>query len=743
MGSRSRMESNTLTLVEAVDALTSIADTDFENEITPIQQQQMIERRKVKDATKDQVKSGISLQHPRETIDKMKTIFKTILLHLRQFYGRDYQETKDGPAIERIKSIMVLVGDAAKKLDKHAAVFHAAKTKSVSELKEYKHLQEFYLSRIARKIDDNTLSRWILALAKQAWTDKESIASIVKKPIEALHVFVDLESVKKDTEYELFFMRKQDGSRFFSPRLLRNIKLVCDFGGGFEGGKREMDPLEDVVFWRDRIFNAAAKGILKSLGNRLERFYRDAAKVKDQELVEDINKALMALMLSANDHNQLGQVPSKSCADYFADFQLFLRQALSKGDYQKLITYPPSAAQKLPNILLDMLHGLCTGLFVEVQLQRELSSIIHKLVSTASAERSPEHEKEASDTLWSRLAGDEAALGKLLRRHSNGPLTKVLDILQEGGKLSFDPIFHQKNLCYQHYALFRGNEGRILHTRLPTPTAQEYVDKASVIEEFKGFIRGCGEDQLIGKFLLINLQDRTSWREHTRCSALEELQQSEGMDSRLTVVTLPKDTEFYHQIAPYHADNHAHAFIKHFKEQLSDDSAGFYFPSHIRKALFPHFIDGVLTAIHRIFFSGKNILLREHRQDFIEIFYLFLQLKLLELVEPDAFSLACKDGIDIGSSASTQLCAFLKIINDEELTSYDRDCLNTMMHAPSILERERVILQDRFNRVIGALKTIESAKEHLGKDNFETVIKDAFGDFFKTSILQSKPVFSR
>ena len=113
------------------------------------------------------------------------------------------------------------------------------------------------------------------------------------------HVFVDLETVKKDADYELFFLRKEDGTRFYSPRLIRNIKLVCNFGDYFGAQRKVEDPLEDLPRWLERGFQASAAKMLKSLAPRLERFYKDVYRFKEQELVETLNKALMALMLAA------------------------------------------------------------------------------------------------------------------------------------------------------------------------------------------------------------------------------------------------------------------------------------------------------------------------------------------------------------------------------------------------------------------------------------------------------------
>ena len=140
----------------------------------------------------------------------------------------------------------------------------------------------------------------------------------------------------------------------------------------------------------------------------------------------------------------------------------------------------------------------------------------------------------------------------------------------------------------------------------------------------------------------------------------------------------------------------------------------------------------------RIFFSGKNILLRDHRLSFIEIFYMFLHLKLIELVKPDALSFTCKDDIDIGSAASAQLYAFMKLIGSEKLTEADRNELNGIIYGAPVMLRERAMLPDRFNRMLNTIKTIELVREQYGEANFALIIHEAFDEYFKTPILQAK-----
>lgn len=729
----SKHEMPQISLLEAVETLSSIADMDWEHELGITQEHDLIvQDKKITYKTIH----WINKQNAGETIGLVKGLFKVILTYLRSFYNRE-SAVKDDQTIEGIKTIMVLVGEAAKKLDKYTSMFTKTKTKSVTELREYRQLQEFYQTRIARKVDDEFLGQWLFGLTKGAWGYKPRVKFTAKKAFETKHVFVDLDSVKRDSEYELFYLRKEDGSRFYNPRLIRNIKLICDFGDYFGGVKRDLHSIDDIEIWRDRNYHIAARSILNSLGNYLNRFYRDCLRFKDKEMVELLNKALMALMLCANSHNQLRNMPLKSCRDYFSDFHYYLRKALNTLDYHKLIAYPLKNSGKLAHLLLDLSHAMCMGLFQHLQFNQPLSSSLLKLITIAKEAQSQEHEKAADESrsLWSHILCDYAAMNKYFKNQAYGPLIKVLDILQSGGHLMFDPIWEGNLPCQQFALLVNGT--KIMHTRMPSPTVQEFIHKASIINEFKGFIRACSKDHILHKILLINLQDRTSWREHSRSIALEELQKVESIDKNLTVVTLPKDTEFYHQMTPYQQDNHAEVFIQNLKEQLSDANTGFYFPAPIQKALFPHFIDGMIEAIHRVFFSEKNVLLREHRLDFIEIFYMFLQLKLIDLTKADSFSLVCKDGLDIGSSSIAQLYLFIKLLTQNSLNEAERNQFNMILYAPSVLVRERIIHPDRFNRAMSAIKTIESVKDQLGNSNFEKIMNDSFGNFYNSKILQS------
>lgn len=730
MDTRNKHESSTITLVQAVETLSNIADLEFNRDVGIARTHDLIILDK---QISYRTLHWVHQLEAGETVDMVKQIFRVILHYLRTVYSKDFTSVATPQTIEGVKSIMILVGEAAKKIDKYTAIFQQTHGKKITELKEYRQLQEFYLSRIARKVEDGQIGKGLLALTQRTWTSKAP--SKPHKILHAKHVFIDLESVKKDTEYELFFLRKEDGTRFFNPKLIRNIKLVCDFGDYFSGTKVKVDPLEDIQLWLDRGFQIAAKKIIETMGSRLNRFYHDADKYKNRELVECLNKAIIALLLCANPQNLLRESGVKSCSTYFADFQYFLRKAFNLRDYQRMISLPELAQDKMAQNLLETIHSLTAAIFENLQVYQELQPYIQGIINQARETYPHPEAGHVHISLHTALKKDYTAVQKLLKTHSNRPLVKILDLIEDGDHMAFDPIL-QHNLPNQLYEI-SVQENKILHLRIPCPTSQDAIQKAVILDEFKGFLRRRKAERFSLKHLMINFQDRTSWKEHFRSIALEEIQNLDEFKDLLVVVTLPKDTEFYHQDVPYAQDNHANAFITHFKEHIMDENAGFFYVESIAEKLKP-FIDGAIHGIHTIFFSGKNILLREHRLDFIELFYCFLTLKLLEMTGSGSFSFTCKDCVDVGSSASAQLYVFMKLIGSDELSERDIGRINMLLYSAPLLVRERSMLPERFNRFHSVVKLLESAREQWGNENFASTIRDAFGTLYTSPMLQAK-----
>lgn len=724
-----------LSLVDAVGTLSNIADLEFDRQIGVTQEHDL---EILDDKATYHTVHWLHKDDAESTVSLVRETFKVILKYLRNFYKREYTYVTDQSTLERIKTIMVLVGEAARKLDKYTSLFKETQQQSIMQTKEYKDLQEFYLRKISRTIDEGVLGQWILALSKRSAHKRPSSLRLTgeRKSPEATRVFVDLESVKKDTEYELFYLRKEDGTRFFNPRLIRNIKLVCDFGAYF-GQTKEEDPLLDIHIWQDRYYYNAAKKMVKSLKPTLDRFYQEVAKYRDNPLVAKVTYAIMALMMAGNAAHLWNHTPKKYCRNYFYDFQHYIRESLQMREYQKLIAYPPKENDRVPQILLKTIHQICQELFLNLPSFQAIASSIKHLMIESAAEGSQALPTEVNgDSISARMAKDYNSMLRLIRRHPNGPLNKVLEVIEDSGYQAYDSLL-QDNIPQAAYDI-KTPENTVRVLRLPCPTHQESIHKAKVTEEFKGFLRSI-KDSTVDKHLLINLQDRSSWREFFRSQALEELQNIDEFADVVSISTLAFDSDFYHQLSPYHEDNKFEVFKAHLLQQVKDEMCGFYFPQRLHKKIPLSWFEHAINSIHKIFFSGKNVLSRERRLDFIEIFYLFLELKLLEVLKPTSISFTCKDSIDTGIVNTVALYAFIKIINGQSFSEEEIDSLNTLIYAPAMMVRERLLLPERFNRMVSAIRLIESIRDEMGSVEFPQAIEDTFGPLYETPIIHAQP----
>lgn len=711
-------------VLDAVETLSHIADLDLEHEIQ-LEDLHEIELKghKIHYQTIHWLR-----QHDVDHVTALiKETFRIILNYLRH----SQSNPTDQEAVEGIKNIMVVVGEAAKKVDKLSLMFHRAKLPSLTESREYKRLQDFYQNRIARRLDQGTLGKWLLVLSQNMFK-QGGAAKLGGAPgdLESKHVFVDMESVKKDSEYELFFIRKEDGSRFFSPRLIRNIKLVCDFGS-YLGGPEGEDPLTDLPSWLDRAAQLNARDILKQNRELIGQFYRNSLHVRDHELSDILHKCLLALSLASNQHNLRHIDSLKSCIDYFADYQFFLRTALFTRDYQKLIAYSQKTLSDFAQSMMNLVNGFCLSLYTDLRGYTEFSHVVREMIDHARLkDRSLNHGREmASQLISDQLDLDYKAMSKAMRTHPNGPLNKVLEIIEQGSYHIFDSIL-QGNIPNVLYDVNLPDR-KMVALRLPSPTRQEFIHKVSINDEFKAFLRACINQEDSPKVLIFNEQDRTSWKEHYRSEALEEIQEVNGFGKALTVITMARDTDFYNQTTPYHQDHQTVLFFQHLKEHLMDLSSGYYFPSEIFDKVSGK-IDPLIHDIHQCFFAGKNVLTRDARLDFVEIVYLFLELICIDIVKPSYFSFTCKDGVDTGIASSSLVYAFLHLLKrsrDDKTLTKDLEVLRMMLFGHPLFIRERLMQPDRFHRMTSALRILELKYEELGSANYSILIKDVFGPY--------------
>jgi hypothetical protein len=244
---------------------------------------------------------------------------------------------------------------------------------------------------------------------------------------------------------------------------------------------------------------------------------------------------------------------------------------------------------------------------------------------------------------------------------------------------------------------------------MPTPTTQESIERAEIVPEFFAYLRHLVASRQ--RLVIINLQDRTTWKGHSRSLLLEELQKHAEYAETLLVVTLAKETEFYYQDGPYVEINKSSDFLDQFQMHLEDEQSGYYFPPALREVLFPEWTRALLEKIHLLFFEEKNTLTVKARRAFIDITHLFIALKAADFFDPQYLTFLSKDGLDLGACEVVELLVLLQGSKKEGWHSKELAKLSALLFGQTLLIRERNIQKKCFERFLQAIKWLEIERE--------------------------------
>lgn len=635
--------------------------------------------------------------------------------HLHNLYENAEMNWEDEKVRKGVTAMMDLVGESVQKMEAFFAL-RLGKPQPIAELNAYKALQKFYTHQFVKKFPGGLegAEAW-----EEEWKENEDVILLDASKTG----LKDFETVRRDSEYELFYIRNEEGNPYFHPDLLRNIRLSCNFD--VEAEHFEEDPLLKIRAMQDRDLHATAGQILGECHPSIIDFFKISRKLEGNELGKSLGMAIIALFLAANPRYLLQNTTGKSCLQYFDDFHRFLRRAMRTSEYQKLIAYPPDRTDRVSHLLIYLTHSLARSFFERVGgVKLESIGLIHRTMRRGVELKQQEKQHLLKgETIWSQFFLDDETFRTLLSQFPNGPLFKILDLIREEQEedvsIPFDPI-GQANLPSRIYEVQR--QGRKIDVlRIPSPTRQSLIHKVEIVDEFRGFLRSLTLETPARKHLLINLQDRTSWKEYARSRALETLQLNAEFSHQLFVLTLPKQTDFYYQINEYQNYNKAEDFIKAFQEQLKmPEECGFFLPPQLKPSEISHFTDVALPAIHELFFHKKNTLTRRNREDCIEIFYQFLILKCMDILEPNSLSFTCKDAIDTGAAEQATFYGFIKLLTSDFSNKEEQDFFRWLLYTPALFIRERAIDSERFNRVISALERIDSEMAERGKQILAT-----------------------
>lgn len=707
-----------LGIQDAMDNLAAVAGIDMESP-SPIG---IVKKHRIV-TDKEEFAPGqvqwLSEEGSDSLMEILDATYRAIHQHLQSLLENPEMNWENEKTRKGIAAMMALVGESASKMDAYLAYRMNRPSAKTASREEFKALQHFYVHRFQKKFKEGIEG-------DQAWegewaeNEEAPLLDLSKTGLK------DFETVRKDQEYELFYIRNEDGKPYFNAELLRNIKLTCDFEAVSD--TFEEDPLLKVRAMQDRDLLASAGQILGDCHNVIVDFYKLVEKLPENDLAQSLSMSLLALFLAANPRHLLQNTIGKSCLQYFDDFHRFLRRALKTSEYQKLIAYPPDKADKTSHLLLYLAHSLARGLFCRIGgVKQESIGLIHRTMRKGEEikQKSKQH-MEKGETIWSQFLLDDEKLRTLLSHFPNGPLFKILDLIREEQEedvmVPFDPI-GQENLPSRLFEIHRKGD-KIAVFRIPSPTRQTLINKVEIVDEFRAFLRSYAQDKPQRTHLIVNLQDRTSWKEYARSRCLEGLHKNAEFTQQIHAITLPKDTDFYYQNNEYLNMNSAADFLEAFRGQLkAPEECGYFLP--LAPTEIARFVDMALPAIHEQFFQKKNTLTRRNREDFIEIFYQFLILKCIDILEPDSVSFTCKDAIDTGAAQQGSFFGFVQLLTGDLSEKAEQDFLRWLVYTPALFIRERAIDAERFNRMLSALERIDSGMKENGKEILKT-----FGSFY-------------
>jgi hypothetical protein len=682
-------------ILEAVDNLSSMADINIEE----------LKLEKASDLG-DGIQTGGSRwfdpKNAEKTYDSIKNTFKTVHKYLQHIYTKEGAELKDIAMQKGVQSILSLAREAAFKVDRCRTVFTGGEKRgSITESKEFKELEDFYENKVLKRFQEvlDSEEAW-----KEEWEKEEDIFDIERKGLK------NLEAVTRDRDYELFYILKEDGSKFYNRNLIRHIRLVANFDQviGQLGGD---DPLIRVRTVLDKQAMLSASAIKNESFSQINSWIKGAKHHKEAPLVRDIHTTLMSLMLASNQRHLIPHTNGKNCFAYFIDFQRYIREIVEHIDYKSLIDNPPDDPDHFLHRTATLIHTLCFHYLIH-QIDQSSSYELFARMMEQSTKNSSQDSHNNLISFWTDLLEEHEALYAELKQFPSGPLFKVLDILNDQEEdLFFDPYLEQARpfiLYHLHY-----KQEDIGCMRFPCPTKQNMIDKADILEEYKAALRHLADRQHQEKVLLINLQDRTSWQEYARCKVLEDFRMHAEFKQYMYYLNFPKNSPFYLQSDIYIVNNHAGDFKALILEQvLSGPSCGFCFPSHMHIETMKPFLSKAIDLVHEYFFASKELLSRKNRLDFIEIFYHFFLLKIIDEISPRWISFVCKDGVDVSSMQTGSFYAFIKMLTkDDPWTEEDKDYLRILFFTPAILIRERVVDIQRFSRTISMLSVVMGALE--------------------------------
>ncbi len=719
------IKSEDVSIVSAIETLSSIADIELASALkdplmtAPPSREVPVMVRTVR---------WLHQKNAEHMTSIMREKLHVVLSYFQNFYESERERFARRESVEGIRTIMMIVDEASENLDRYTKLFLGSQEKSIKESKEFLDLCTFYDTKIVPIAVPRKVAAWITALPIADILAKAGVSPpAVSVRAAYAPLTVELEDIQRDIDYELLLIRKADGTRFFTPKFIRSMRLASDIEKAVDWQGR--GPLETEIDALKRLQVATEVNYL--LGNCypvLDGFFHAAHRAKDSPLVMDLYSPCIALMVAALQAIHHKDAPrAKGIVEYFDDFRSHFSLFVHSSDFKRLVTYPPTNEHSWEYALLRLSESIASSIVDGAPLSLELVSHFTGLLNQGMIQ-AIEELGPPDGTLSHTLNLNFAALRQLIGTRGNTTLVRMLQELETRRSQFYEPLVGRAVPTHLFNFSWRGEVIPIV--RLPSPTRQEKIDSAFPSEVFQMALRRHG--RRTGRFLVINLQDRTGWKDGARCQAIEELQRQTETNTLISVFSLCRDGDFYRQEGIYEKQTSAEKFKEELFSALTDPGRGVLLP------LTPAFevvteLKVLIDALHLSLFAGRNVLAKAQRCEFIELVHLLLMLRVIEQTHPDSIFISCKDGLDISLSAIAELFSLLKILNQRLSSEDEKNWLAAMLLGLPLIERDRLLFADRYTKMTAFIRFLEGeAQEENGL--FEQKALDAIVKFLPQEI---------
>lgn len=233
------------------------------------------------------------------------------------------------------------------------------------------------------------------------------------------------------------------------------------------------------------------------------------------------------------------------------------------------------------------------------------------------------------------------------------------------------------------------------------------VTSAEIAPEFNNFLMSY--QQQGKKHLYINLMDRTLNSEKLRSNTIEHLMDNEGLRGAIQVVTLDKDSAFYHQAGAFANCSLAEPFKTAFMERMFESSPDscFFWPAELNSDEWQDWCKEIINETHDTYFASRDHLTTQERKDFIELTYLRIIKELLANGDFDSCNISCKNCVDRGASELALLYTDTLMKQNSPLDFTQKQKIAALTFGPALMERSRLPQSYRTSRLTTALSALQ------------------------------------